>query len=85
SVKDIGFGIYQEYLETVFAMFKRLQNREKYEGSGMGLSNCKKIVTKLGGKIWVVSDGKSGSTFYFTIPKGQIKQQKETEQLLEIA
>ena len=49
-------------------MFKRLQNRDKYEGSGMGLANCKKIIDKLGGKIWVESDGINGATFFFTLP-----------------
>ncbi len=69
SMNDNGIGIPKEYRETIFIMFKRLQNREKYEGSGMGLANCRKIINKLGGKIWVESDGQNGSTFFFTIPK----------------
>ena len=68
SINDNGIGIPKDYQETVFKMFKRLQNREKYEGSGMGLANCKKIIDKLGGKIWVESDGINGSTFFFTLP-----------------
>lgn len=68
SIADNGIGIPKEYQETVFEMFKRLQNREKYQGTGMGLSNCKKIINKLGGKIWVESDGQNGSTFFFTLP-----------------
>jgi len=69
SINDNGIGIPKTYQETIFIMFKRLQNREKYEGSGMGLANCKKIILKLGGKIWVESDGKNGATFFFTLPK----------------
>lgn len=68
SIKDNGIGIPKEYQDTVFKMFKRLQNREKYEGSGMGLANCKKIIDKLGGRIWVESDGVNGATFFFTLP-----------------
>ena len=69
SVKDNGIGIPAAYQQTIFEMFKRLQNRDKYQGSGMGLANCKKIVQKLGGKIWVESDGQNGATFFFTIPQ----------------
>ena len=61
-------GIPKAYHQNVFELFKRLQNREKYQGSGMGLANCKKIINKLGGKIWVESDGQNGTTFFFTIP-----------------
>lgn len=70
-VKDNGIGIPKAYQQTVFELFKRLQNREKYQGSGMGLANCKKIVDKLGGQIWVESDGQNGATFFFTIPAFQ--------------
>lgn len=69
SIKDNGIGIPPTYHQSIFEMFKRLQNRDKYQGSGMGLANCKKIVTKLGGKIWVESNGQNGSTFFFTIPQ----------------
>lgn len=83
SVNDNGIGIPKEYQETVFEMFKRLQNREKYEGSGMGLANCKKIVDKLGGKIWVESDGTNGSTFFFTLPKREKKKVAINETAVE--
>lgn len=68
SVADNGIGIRKAYQHSVFELFKRLQNREKYPGSGLGLANCKKIIDKLGGKIWVESDGQDGSTFFFTLP-----------------
>ncbi len=69
SVKDNGVGIQKEYHQTIFEMYKRLQNREQYEGSGLGLSNCQKIISMLGGKMWVESEEGHGSTFFFTIAK----------------
>jgi len=84
SIADNGIGIPKAYQETIFEMFKRLQNREKYQGSGMGLSNCKKIIHKLGGKMWVESDGENGATFFFTLPVSSIvKSQKKVPKNVE--
>ena len=68
SIKDNGIGIPNNHFDTVFEMFKRLHNRDIYEGTGMGLANCKKIINNLGGEIWVESDGKNGANFFFTLP-----------------
>jgi len=69
-VKDNGIGIDPKYLDTIFVIFKQLNPREKYGGTGAGLTICKKIVEKHGGKIWAESSGEGkGSTFYFTLPK----------------
>ena len=69
SVKDNGIGIPQKEIRNVFAIFKRLNNRKTYEGTGIGLAHCEKVVHLHGGKIWVTSEEGEGSTFHFTILK----------------
>ncbi len=69
SVEDNGMGFDPQYKEKVFEIFKRLNKRDDYPGSGMGLAISKNIVERHGGKIWVDSRLGIGTTFYFTIKK----------------
>ena len=69
SVKDNGIGIAQEYQDKIFLLFKRLHNATEYEGTGIGLALCKKVVDQHEGKIWFDSQVGEGTHFYFTIKK----------------
>jgi PAS domain S-box-containing protein len=71
SFMDTGIGIEQEYFERIFLIFQRLFPKGQYDGLGIGLSICKRIAERHGGKIWLESIPDKGSTFYFTIPKNK--------------
>jgi PAS domain S-box-containing protein len=71
SIEDNGIGIEEQDMDKVFVIFKRLNNRSEYHGTGIGLSHCKKIIEHHRGKIWVESKFNGGSIFKWTFPLEQ--------------
>lgn len=69
TVHDNGIGFDPQYAERIFIIFQRLQRRDEYPGTGIGLSVCKKIVERHGGTIWAESQEGRGATFSFSIPQ----------------
>lgn len=83
SVADNGKGIPENQIENVFGLYKRLDADKDIEGTGIGLSLCRRIVSRHGGKIWVKSEPGKGSTFYFTISK-HVKETTSKEQPADV-
>jgi PAS domain S-box-containing protein len=74
SFRDNGIGIQEESKKRIFEIFQRLNARDKYPGTGIGLAVCKKAIANHGGEIWVESEFGKGSTFYFSIPDKREKK-----------
>ena len=66
---DNGIGFKQEYAEQIFSLFKRLHGKSEYEGTGIGLGLCLKIVQRHKGAIWAESGSGQGATFHILIPR----------------
>ncbi|APZ46689.1 sensor histidine kinase [Polaribacter reichenbachii] len=69
SISDKGIGIEEVHFKNIFDIFYTINRDEKYEGVGIGLADCKKIIELYKGKIWLESTINKGSTFFFTLPK----------------
>ena len=72
-VKDNGIGVPADQLETIFAVFRRLHHADEYEGTGIGLAICRKIVRHHGGEIWAESKAGEGTEFHIRMPREPVK------------
>ncbi len=84
-VKDNGIGIPEDFRSKMFEMFTRLHSREEYEGSGIGLATCRKIIENHNGRIWAESEHGMGSAIFFTLPVPKDKPVREKPRLSRAA
>ncbi|WP_405763024.1 CHASE3 domain-containing protein [Streptomyces sp. NBC_01420] len=68
TVADNGIGIAPEFAEKVFVIFQRLHGRDEYDGTGIGLALCRKIIEFHGGRIWLDPDSRQGARVHFSLP-----------------
>jgi chemotaxis family two-component system sensor kinase Cph1 len=75
-IQDKGIGFPQEDADRVFEPFQRLVGRNQYEGSGIGLAICRRIVERHGGEIAAISEPGNGTTFFVTLPNPPLEKSK---------
>ncbi len=76
-IEDNGIGFDEKYLDRIFTVFQRLHGRTEYEGSGIGLAVCRKIVERHGGLITASSQPGRGSQFFVTLPVKQFEEERK--------
>ncbi|MFF3095462.1 ATP-binding protein [Streptomyces cyaneofuscatus] len=82
TVSDNGIGIAPEFADKVFVIFQRLHARDEYEGTGIGLALCRKIIEFHGGRIWLADEPGEGTRIHFTLPVAPEAPQHTTAELL---
>lgn len=85
-VRDNGIGVPADFQTKMFEMFTRLHARHEYEGSGIGLATCRKIVENHGGRIWAESEPGMGTAIFFTLPMlGAVRAEEERNRVSSVA